>query len=299
MGAKELASALRKNTSLTLLHLCDNQIGGKGAELIAKALKGNRVLQRLHLAANDINPQGIRALAKALKTGGVASAAGGVAGAGGAAGGGVTAMGGGSSVLCELNLSWNRFGPEGAKYIGVMLKENATLKELSVAHNKMFDEGIVALMDGVRQNRTLEQLDISHNRVRSKGMEVTAATLPHNTSLLAVNVEQSQPQQLGVVFEVRRDYVNEEKAIAAVLRRNLVKHVQSVKLSVMMAMHARVGGGSTMQGVFRGSRIGDVSVLREVWEFCFGAKGDGSAGYQPYHPYSSVERGAHDFRTAR
>ena len=161
VGAKDLAAALRKNTSLTLLHLCDNQIGVKGAESIAKALKGNRVLQRLHLAANEISAQGIRHLAKALKTGAggglggierVSSANDSGAAVNGGGGSVVLGGGGGSSALIELNLSWNRFGSDGAKYIGVLLKDNATLKELSIAHNKMMDEGVQAIMENVRYN---------------------------------------------------------------------------------------------------------------------------------------------------
>jgi len=97
-----------------------------------------------------------------------------------------------------------------------------------------------------------------------------------------------------VAVEVEYEYAKEEAAIATVLRRNLQQHVVQQKQALLMAMHQRVGAGSVMQAVFRGSSIGDVSVLREVWEYCFGPKGDGSAGFQPFNPYSHM--GNHDPR---
>mgnify|MGYP001099963685 CR=1 FL=1 len=148
-GCKALANCLKKNVALTDLRLCDNLIGVKGADALAYdlacsslaelklfarcsgMLKVNKALRRLHIAANDIQPPGIKAhaselvflaheprdwqaLAQGLKN---------------------------NTTLTELNVSWNRFGPEGAKHLGMLLKTNHSLKELYLSHNKIIDDG--------------------------------------------------------------------------------------------------------------------------------------------------------------
>ena len=48
-GAKELAEALKTNTTLTEINLGDNSIGGEGAKAIAEALKTNTTLTQINL----------------------------------------------------------------------------------------------------------------------------------------------------------------------------------------------------------------------------------------------------------
>ncbi|BBJ31499.1 hypothetical protein RAS_06080 [Rickettsia asiatica] len=53
-GAGEIAEALKVNTSLTSLHLDDNNIGDQGARSLAEARKSNISLTSLYLDNYDI-----------------------------------------------------------------------------------------------------------------------------------------------------------------------------------------------------------------------------------------------------
>jgi len=69
-GAKELATALRSNTTMTQLHLVGNQIGDDGAEDIADAIRTYDKRSRpllLALISNHIGPEGLQKLRGAVK----------------------------------------------------------------------------------------------------------------------------------------------------------------------------------------------------------------------------------------
>ena len=66
-GAKRLAEALEKNTTLNVLDLYDNNIGDKGATRIAEALEKNTSLKELYLGFNNIGDEGAKRLAEALE----------------------------------------------------------------------------------------------------------------------------------------------------------------------------------------------------------------------------------------
>jgi len=66
-GARELALALKVNSSLTSLGLRDNRIGEGGAREVAMALKEISVLTSLDLTRNGIGEDGAREVALALK----------------------------------------------------------------------------------------------------------------------------------------------------------------------------------------------------------------------------------------
>ncbi len=66
--AKQLAKALKTNSTLTTLILKNNKIGDDGAKALATALKTNKTLTTLNLSDNRIDDEGAKALAEALKT---------------------------------------------------------------------------------------------------------------------------------------------------------------------------------------------------------------------------------------
>ena len=67
-GAQALSKALKTNSTLTTLDLCENSIGDYGAQALSEAFKTNSTLTALHLQGNRIGDNGARALSKPLKT---------------------------------------------------------------------------------------------------------------------------------------------------------------------------------------------------------------------------------------
>ncbi|CAF1669056.1 unnamed protein product [Adineta ricciae] len=67
-GAQHIANALRTNTTLTTLHLDENEIGAQGAQRIADALRTNTTLTNLNLSGNRIGAGGTQHIADALRT---------------------------------------------------------------------------------------------------------------------------------------------------------------------------------------------------------------------------------------
>ena len=65
-GAKYIAEALTKNSTLTHLYLSYNQIGDKGAKYIAGALAKNSTLTHLDLGSNQIGDEGAKHIEKIL-----------------------------------------------------------------------------------------------------------------------------------------------------------------------------------------------------------------------------------------
>ncbi|GBG24618.1 Leucine-rich repeat serine/threonine-protein kinase 2 [Hondaea fermentalgiana] len=84
-GAKALADALAKNSSLQTLWLKDNEIGDDGAKALGDALPKNSSLQTLCLFKNNIGDAGAEALATALES---------------------------NEILQGLGLSWRRISPD-------------------------------------------------------------------------------------------------------------------------------------------------------------------------------------------
>ena len=66
-GAAALAEALKKNSTLTDLHMHRNAIGDAGAEALAAALETNQGLQHLTVSDNKIGGAGVAAFGNALK----------------------------------------------------------------------------------------------------------------------------------------------------------------------------------------------------------------------------------------
>ena len=63
---RSLSTALKNNTSLTKIDLCDNQIGNAGAGYLAEALPKCLGLIELRLSSNNISDSGVRPLADAF-----------------------------------------------------------------------------------------------------------------------------------------------------------------------------------------------------------------------------------------
>ena len=92
-----------------------------------------------------------------------------------------------SSILQELNLSYNNISNGGAVAISVFLKDTA-LQELNFSHNSISDNGIVIIGKALRTNRKLKIFDISYNNISDNGAVAIAICLKNNCILQELNL---------------------------------------------------------------------------------------------------------------
>jgi Ran GTPase-activating protein (RanGAP) involved in mRNA processing and transport len=120
-GVKTLATALKKNTTVTELNLVNNAVGDEGASALADALKVNSSVTTIWLGGNRIRDEGAAALADALKV---------------------------NTSMTIIFLSCNNFGKLGALALADALKVNTSVTYISLYDNAI-DESNISSIDAV------------------------------------------------------------------------------------------------------------------------------------------------------
>ncbi|GBG34278.1 Nucleotide-binding oligomerization domain-containing protein 2 [Hondaea fermentalgiana] len=156
-GAKALAGALVKNSSLQTLELQDNEIGDGGAKALADALAKNSSLQTLSLSHNYIVDGGAKALADALAK---------------------------NSSLQTLGLEHNQIGSDGSKALAFALTKISSLQTLGLNTTNIDDVGAKALAYALAKNPSLQTLMLRDNNIGDDGAKALADALANNTCLL-------------------------------------------------------------------------------------------------------------------
>jgi hypothetical protein len=88
-----------------------------------------------------------------------------------------------------------------------------------------------------------------------------------------------------------------DETISHVLRRNLKESIGRSKTAMMMAFSPRLGAASHLAQTFHGSSIGDLSVLRLVWEMLWPTNYVQTASITtPYANGISGGHASHDMR---
>ncbi|XP_078381732.1 uncharacterized protein LOC144664461 isoform X15 [Oculina patagonica] len=160
-GAAGLAEALQNNTSLTALHLSGNNIGVHGAAGLAEALQNNTSLTVLHLSVNIIGDHGATGLAEALQN---------------------------NTSLTGLDLSDNNFGDHGDTGLAEALQNNTSLTVLNLYSNNIGDHGATGLAEALQNNTSLTVLYLSGNNIGDHGAAGLAEALQNNTSLTELDL---------------------------------------------------------------------------------------------------------------
>lgn len=135
-----IAEMLTQNTSLKELILADNGMGNITGDAfaitIAKALLINRTLTSINLDNNSLTFVSVKAFSEVLLQ---------------------------NKTLKSLSFSRNHFHPRASLYLAGMLMQNESLKSLNISDTSMVEPGILNLCKGLKFNRSLTSLDISAN----------------------------------------------------------------------------------------------------------------------------------------
>ena len=160
-GAKSIAKALMKNTSLTELFLGWTSLEDEGIQRIMTAmLSCEYSLKGLSLYNNYISEQGCVAIAEMLSY---------------------------DTALTYLDLSDNPdIGREGMRKICDSLQNNIHLKRLNVSQINLDETDDIAEM--LCHNNTLTELNLSQNRINDAGMDIISKSLETNKTLQTLNL---------------------------------------------------------------------------------------------------------------
>jgi Ran GTPase-activating protein (RanGAP) involved in mRNA processing and transport len=190
-GAIQIASTLKRNTTLTRLDLSNNKIGDAVATQIAAALKGNTILRRLGLGCNEIRDEGVRQIASALKENTTLTSLDleqiGIGDKGVSQ---IAEILKENTTLIRLNLGGNKIRGEGGIQIASALKKNKTLTHLRLQKNNINGEAAIQIASALKENTTLTRLDLGENNIGNKGACQIASALKKNTTLTSLNLEQ-------------------------------------------------------------------------------------------------------------
>ncbi|KAI9488702.1 hypothetical protein BDB00DRAFT_877172 [Zychaea mexicana] len=184
-GVQYIAQALRRNRSLTELHLHDCKLDPKACAFIGEALKYNQALAKLDISANSLvqpSAEGILAIKQALYV---------------------------NWKLKELNMSGSGLGSEAAIYLAECLPENRSLLRLDLSKNLGIDlAGMLALSASVRINDTLTFLDVNippndREMARTQG-DIVARCTKNAQNVSSSNEQQQRGQEQDQRKEVQR-----------------------------------------------------------------------------------------------
>jgi hypothetical protein len=157
-GLAELAPALYRNTSIKVLDMSENELGGMESAIILRdILRSNKTITTLDLSGNTFGET----------TGAVDCIAEGL---------------GSSQTLLKINLSRCDLGDVDVSTLGQTLgSRNTTLQKLSLGANSSTSASVGVLLDTMAQNsHHITDLDLRSNRIGNEGASLLARSLGNN-----------------------------------------------------------------------------------------------------------------------
>eukprot|EP00960_Hanusia_phi_P013884 407268-Hanusia_phi.AAC.1 len=139
-GCTALASFVRKNRFLKVLHLEDNNLGLEGLSAMSNAIVESNSLRELYLNSNNLG-EAIQCLFPCLKSE--------------------------ESCIEVLDLGDCKLDDKGAQLLSKCLKGNASIRILGLKSNSISDQAAVSLIDALATLNTLEELDLTWNSIRN------------------------------------------------------------------------------------------------------------------------------------
>ncbi|XP_019909256.2 dynein regulatory complex subunit 5 [Esox lucius] len=129
-GARAIAHALAKNTSLLSLDLRLNRLGDEGGQAIAQALLKNCTLERLYLGANEMSEPTATVLSQVLVQ---------------------------NQMLRSISLACNRLGSDGGKVLEEGVSHNSMLLECDLRLTEVGQESEYCIRRVIQNNKNRER----------------------------------------------------------------------------------------------------------------------------------------------
>ncbi|XP_062895928.1 NACHT, LRR and PYD domains-containing protein 12-like isoform X2 [Mobula hypostoma] len=191
-GAKDLASALSSNPSLTELNLGANKLGDSGVILLSAALKNSECkIQKLWLDNVGLTDSAVEDLASALRT---------------------------NQSLTELSLNDNKLGDSGVKLVSAALrKPECKIQKLWLRNVGLTDSGAKDLDSALRTNPSLTELNLSGNKLGDSGVKLVSEALRNSEC----KIQKLWLQNVGLTDSGAKDLVSTLSTSPSLMELNL------------------------------------------------------------------------------
>eukprot|EP00731_Ephydatia_muelleri_P004484 Em0002g660a len=171
---EEVIKGVQVNTKLETLDLKNNTIDNKRASCLGMMLKENNTLKVLNLGGCGLQPEGLEEVIKGVQV---------------------------NTMLETVDLSGNTIDNKTASCLGMMLKENNTLKKLDLDGCGLQPEGLEEVIKGVQVNTKLETLVLSWSTIDNETASCLGMMLKENNTLKELNFKGLQPEGLEEVMK--------------------------------------------------------------------------------------------------
>lgn len=135
-GSEVLASALKKNNTITKIELDNNNIGDEGAKHLAATLNTNNILECISLSSNNIGDGGAKAIFDSLIED--------------------------NNTIKSITMSYNNFGDESAESIASVLLYNTSITSIYIFDSKITNKGFKIIIDALTKNKILYSLQLKN-----------------------------------------------------------------------------------------------------------------------------------------
>ena len=156
LGAIKVATAIKNNSSLKVLDLCNNNIPEEAADELSAAIRANRSLQKLWLHGNHLGSSTIM-IVDALKK---------------------------VSTLRELTLNNNENRSEElAPAIAYVLINNESMEKLGLSNNGLNDDGVIKIAKSLCKHTKLKSIHLRSSDITEKSAEALSSVISNSNGL--------------------------------------------------------------------------------------------------------------------
>jgi len=175
VGAKAVATSIRKNQTLEYINVNENNIQNEGVLQMIEILFESKKLRELNIADNKIGHDGLAGIMSVLNWNNYSL-----------------------EILNIDNAAYTSIGQEIAIHIAKMLQTNKGITKLSLRKHDLNCDGIYVITEHLLDNKKLRVLDFSANKISFKGCEAIGKYLiGENCMLESLNLSSNKTGHYG------------------------------------------------------------------------------------------------------
>jgi hypothetical protein len=94
-----------------------------------------------------------------------------------------------NKTLVILDLCNNNIGPEGSKFIALMIKDCKSLRNLMLRNNNIGNEGVKLIAEALKTDNVIESIDLNLNEITDVGLAYICETIRVNDAIVSLYLD--------------------------------------------------------------------------------------------------------------